>query len=306
MNTDAKQFSQHVLLVAGVHAALIVALIFFEGFKIKRPVPITVDLMSLGELLGELPQGEGKGLGTAPKNLMASAQPPVATEPTLAPAPPPISKPSVGKEDVLIPQKTQKTAQTSQKKPTVSTNVVSKTAPRTTSTAKSSPRTGTSSTTSAPSAEQIRAQLARAMGTGSGGADSGTGGAVGYGRDASFGGGSGEGRLGKPTGTPWGTLDGVGPGSPFASYYKHVHDEMYEAWEQPKQLTGQGLMATVVLRVARNGQILNAEMRVPSGNRDLDESALAAVRRVQKLRPLPDGLGDAHADIVVNFKLSDA
>ena len=80
---------------------------------------------------------------------------------------------------------------------------------------------------------------------------------------------------------------------------------MYEAWQTPGQVASfdKKLVTTVMLRVARDGRILDVRLQNSSGNKLMDDSVLAAARSVPRLEPLPDGLGGEAADITVNFRL---
>src|ERR1041384_6459649 len=96
----------------------------------------------------------------------------------------------------------------------------------------------------------------------------------------------------------------MGPGSPFWDYYQHVHDQMYEAWEQPGDGVSRKLMAPVMLRGARDGTLTDVEWKRSSGNKLMDDSAVAAARSVQRLEPPPDALvKDATANITVDFQV---
>jgi TonB family protein len=166
--------------------------------------------------------------------------------------------------------------------------------------ASAKPLTRASSTTTAESTASIRKRFASALSAGEGGtlrSDNGT-----------PGGGSVEskyGPLGSPDGLADGIPGGVGKGSPFSSYYMHVHDRMYEAWDQPGQALGfdKKLVSTILLRVARDGRIDGIQLEHSSGNKLMDDSALSAAHNVPRLGPLPEGLGGDFADIFVNFRL---
>ena len=112
-------------------------------------------------------------------------------------------------------------------------------------------------------------------------------------------------RSGSPDGAADGIAGGVGKGSQFWSYYMHVHDRMYEAWDQPGQATSldKKLVTTIVLHVARDGRIEGVRLEHPSGNKLMDDSAMTAAHSVPRLDPLPDGLGGDFAEISVNFRL---
>jgi TonB family protein len=147
------------------------------------------------------------------------------------------------------------------------------------------------------SAEEIRNRFAKVLAAAEGGTP--------YGDGQAAGGGSGKSnRIGSPNGSPDGVVGGVGQGSPFWQYYQHVHDRMYEAWEQPGQVLDKKLVATVLVRVARDGTITDVTLKSSSGNKLMDESALATARRVQHLEPPPDALvKDSTANIMVDFQV---
>jgi TonB family protein len=95
---------------------------------------------------------------------------------------------------------------------------------------------------------------------------------------------------------------GAGQPNPFAWYFNRVFEEMYAAWEPPFGLA-EGLVAQVLIRVEKTGSITKVSLAGPSGNKAMDDSALAAANRVKKLPPLPEGLGGAFAEITVHFKV---
>jgi len=79
---------------------------------------------------------------------------------------------------------------------------------------------------------------------------------------------------------------------------------MYEAWEQPGSVIDKTLVATVLIRIARDGSIASVELQRSSGNRLMDDSALAAARKVEHLEPPPDGLlKGSTANITVDFQV---
>jgi len=99
-------------------------------------------------------------------------------------------------------------------------------------------------------------------------------------------------------------VGGTGPGSPFWDYYMHVHDQMYEAWEQPGDVNDRKLVAVVLLKIARDGSITKVELESSSGNQSMDKSALAAARKVLRLDPPPEALvKGSFAPIAVYFQL---
>jgi TonB family protein len=172
------------------------------------------------------------------------------------------------------------------------------TAKKAVASAKSTTQTG--SANGAESAASIRRRFASALASAEGGSEGGD--------NRTPGGGDGTskyGRLGSPDGAADGIAGGIGKGSPFWSYYLHVHDVMYEAWDQPGKSADidKKLVTTILLRVSRDGRIDGVRLAHSSGNELMDNSALAAAHSVPRLDPLPEGLGGDFAEISVNFRL---
>jgi TonB family protein len=77
---------------------------------------------------------------------------------------------------------------------------------------------------------------------------------------------------------------------------------MYDAWDQPPDLQNK-LVATIVLRVARDGSVADVTLQRSSGDKTMDRSVLAAARKVPRLDPPPDILvKDSYATVSVNFR----
>jgi TonB family protein len=97
---------------------------------------------------------------------------------------------------------------------------------------------------------------------------------------------------------------GVGPGSPNWQYYLHVHDKMYEAWDQSVALSDRKLLSIVTIKIARDGNIVGVTLKHSSGNKRMDDLALAAARKVQMLEPPPEALvKGSNAEVSVEFQL---
>jgi TonB family protein len=273
-----------------LHVALLGAILFCEGFLTrteKNPLAY-VELITPPDILGDLPKGPGQGRGayTPPSEpAQASIGPSesaLAADERPAPQPKPAHQAVSDSGEIKIPKKPSTTAS---KKPAQTMT---------------KPKAAVATTTSADEFRKRFAKALEARGDGSKG--------TAYGDNKPPGGGTGESKYGRP-GSPDGAIDGVaggiGKGSPFWSYYLRVHDKMYEAWEQPGQALNwdKNLMTTIVIRVARDGRILETRLINSSGNKVMDDSAVSAARRVPRLDPLPDGLGHEFADISVNFQL---
>jgi len=322
MSTIEKRFRRNFVVASLVHVAIICAIVVFEGVfnSARSNVPATTDLIIPADILGDLPTGAGTGRGNyappppepAGENAGASAAP---SEPAAKPAEPVAPKAmstppeANAPNDILIPKKTvvkepKKPVDTTAKKTDTSDKTVDKPVDKTATSKKAvasaRPSAKTGSTGTAVSADVFRQRLASALAASEGGSAGGD--------NRKPGGGTGVskyGRLGSPEGTPDGVSGGVGKGSQFASYYMHVHDRMYEAWNQPGQATSldKKLVTTIVLQVARDGRIEGVRLEHASGNKLMDDSAMTAAHNVPRLDPLPEGLGGAFAEISVNFRL---
>ena len=116
----------------------------------------------------------------------------------------------------------------------------------------------------------------------------------------------------KPATTSGGTGDGTGKGktgtgkdgiSQFGWYTDMLHDRYYSRWEQPVGI-GQDVVATVRLRIMKDGTISKHDMVKSSGNPQMDESVMSAVQKVEHIDPLPAGLGNGeYFDLNVAFKV---
>jgi TonB family protein len=307
MSALEKRFRRNFVAACVVHAALIGGIILFEGIlnNARSNAPTPVELITPADILGDLPKGEGQGRGNyAPPPPEAASEPatttaaptapPAAPEEPVAPkpkAPPPETK---SPDEMAIPKKpTAKEV----KKTVASTKSATNTVKAVAST-KTTTKSGASGT--AESATSIRQRFASALASAEGGTPGGN--------NHAAGGGTGEskyGRLGSPDGSADGIAGGIGKGSPFWSYYMQIHDRMYEAWEQPGQAVGfdKKLVATVLLRIARDGRIEGVRLQHSSGNKLMDDSAVTAAHSVPRLDPLPEGLGGDFAEISVNFRL---
>ena len=63
-------------------------------------------------------------------------------------------------------------------------------------------------------------------------------------------------------------------------------------------------VCTVRIRIEKDGKISSAEIIKGSGNPIMDESVLAAAKRVSQIDPLPSGLGaDGSYTVNINFEL---
>lgn len=93
----------------------------------------------------------------------------------------------------------------------------------------------------------------------------------------------------------------AGTSAEFSGYYRLIKEQMFEAWEPPRNLVGKGLVTQIHILVNADGSIAKAELTRSSGSEEHDATALAAVRKVGKIRePRPEGMP---AEVSINFKL---
>ncbi len=295
------RYKRNFIVASLLHIAIIGSVLVWDGFigGGSRPAMASVSLYTPADLLGEMPKGDGYGRGnykppepagggggetfTAPsENMLTPSE-------TIAPKPAP-NEIGLPKENTRAKKPVRPTKPPAQSKPAATTK------PATTGRAQKAALTPAAKRSGA-SAEEIRNRFAKALQA----AEDGT--PYGDGRKAG-GGNATSGRIGSPTGAEDGVVGGVGQGSANWRYFQHVHDVMYEAWEQPGSALDRNLVATVQLRVARDGTITGVSLQIPSGNKTMDESVLAAARKVQRLDPPPLDLvrGDT-ASITVDFQV---
>ncbi len=338
MTISQRTFRKNFMIVSIIHVVLILSVCLTEGLLKSKSYhsEAIVQLISPADILGDLPEGPGKGRGVYSPPIESAEQlggslsssddgatfvpkvdavpsPNVVSHPRQVqlqePADNIVPLPKVGsaKKGVQVSPKEAKvrsvnasaSKKTAVKK--VSSNKIStkKLAPKK-SVGKGTPKKS-GARSHIETASSFRNRFDQAL-LSENGSSSGTA----YGDGKRVGGGSGKSEvLGSPDGAVNGIAGGRGKGSPYWWYYLHVHDKMYEAWEQPGKVLDRdrGLMTTVKLKVARDGSVLNVQLASSSGNGVMDDSAMAAARRVHRLKPLPSGLGNEVAEITVNFEL---
>jgi colicin import membrane protein len=292
------RYKRNFIVASVLHVAIIASVLVWENFLggWGRPAMASVSLYTPADILGDMPKGDGYGRGSYKPPEPAGAGGAVAapSENILTPSETIAPKPAAN--EVAIPRKpTAPKKPVSPAKPAAQTKPAPTTKPATTGRAqKGAPTTTTKA--SGASAEDIKNRFAKALQA----AEDGTP----YGDGKKAGGGSGKGRIGSPTGAEDGVVGGVGQGSANWRYFQHVHDVMYEAWEQPTTAVDKNVMTTVRLRVARDGSIVETTVQIASGNKLMDESVMAALRKVPRLDPPPDSLVNGqYAVISVNFQV---
>jgi TonB family protein len=113
---------------------------------------------------------------------------------------------------------------------------------------------------------------------------------------------TGSGGPGKGQGTS-GTGTGTGAGNDHSWYFSSLRDRYYAVWAPPGVPDASSLVATLKIRVQRDGKVLGYELVKSSGNSLMDGSVLAAAEQVKQIDALPDGLGRGDVvEIPINFK----
>ncbi len=85
-----------------------------------------------------------------------------------------------------------------------------------------------------------------------------------------------------------------------------IHDRFYSQWEQPTSIfdSSKSFVATLQIRIEKSGRISDVKIVKSSGNDVMDQSVLAAAKRVLQIDPLPSGLGSGDSYTVnINFEL---
>jgi TonB family protein len=85
------------------------------------------------------------------------------------------------------------------------------------------------------------------------------------------------------------------------SYYVDLMlQKIKESWRNP--VKGGLLKATVYFKILRNGEIINAEIEVPSGVSIFDQSAIRAVISASPLPPLPSQFTSEYLGVHLEFE----
>ena len=93
----------------------------------------------------------------------------------------------------------------------------------------------------------------------------------------------------------------------FKLYYNLIWQRIRSVWVLPEEaLKGKKNLETIIaIRIAKDGQIEDIQFEKKSGNAQLDESALRAIKKANPLPPLPPGMDGDKFDIGVRFTPSD-
>lgn len=89
-------------------------------------------------------------------------------------------------------------------------------------------------------------------------------------------------------------------------YHEIIHDAFHSRWDQPMSIFDENrrFVCYLQIQIARDGTITDARITKSSGNPVMDESVLTAAKRVTKIPPLPEGVGDKNGyTITIAFEL---
>jgi TonB family protein len=113
----------------------------------------------------------------------------------------------------------------------------------------------------------------------------------------------GEGRPGSSDAA--GSASGGGGTSDFGWYHEMIHDRFFGLWDQPTSIVGSAnFIATLRITIGADGRISDFRIIKSSGNVVMDESVLAAARRVLKVDAPPKSLAPGGAySVNINFEL---
>ena len=90
-------------------------------------------------------------------------------------------------------------------------------------------------------------------------------------------------------------------------YYNLIWQRIRSAWVLSESALGgrKDLETIIAIRIARDGRIADIQFEKRSGNPQLDESALRAIKKSDPLPPLPPGFEGDSFDVGVRFTPSD-
>ena len=312
---DRRVFWRNFRIIAVGHVVLLLAL-FLAGMLRPKPKPDQVLWLDGGPL--------GGGERVAPAEEMEQPDPTPEEEPEMknvepevpAPTPPPEEK--IAPSEIVEPKPTPVPATPKPATPKPATPKPATPKPATPKPATPTPATPNPKETKAtpkPSTSPKPAASSKPKATPEGKAKASPSPEKPKGQTGEGKAGTKEGKAGakdgKP-GDPGGSGSGKGTGktgsgsggiSQFGWYLESLHDFYYSRWDQPVGI-GQDVIATVKLRILKDGTIAKHDLVKSSGNPQMDESVMSAVQKVEKIEPLPAGLGNGeYFDLNVNFKV---
>jgi TonB family protein len=86
--------------------------------------------------------------------------------------------------------------------------------------------------------------------------------------------------------------------------YKEAVAAIYErAWQTPTDATDDKSLTTASVTIARDGTVISARIKTPSGDAATDRSVEQTLRRVKFVAPFPEGATDMERTFIIKFDL---
>ncbi len=99
------------------------------------------------------------------------------------------------------------------------------------------------------------------------------------------------------------TVPGPG-GAAFANYRDAVRIAYMDAWIAPTEAADDKATTTVSVTIARDGTVISARIKTPSGDPATDRSVDQTLRRVKSIAPFPEGATDSERTFIIKFDLT--
>ncbi len=88
----------------------------------------------------------------------------------------------------------------------------------------------------------------------------------------------------------------------YAHYYKSIWERIQNAWAFPSYDKSKSeLEAILIIKIARNGKIVETRFEKRSGDSSLDSSAVRAIRKADPLPPLPESFSENFMELGIRF-----
>ena len=286
MSRPARPLRRTVLIVAGIHGALIV-IIGLPFTNCQKPQKIQpVEIVDLGSLRpgpgSPAPPIQNQTPKTQTPPTPPAPQPQPETQPEDQAAPEPTPEPVVETPPPPKPEPKPQPTPAPKAEPTpppkpapkheVKVSAVKKKVTKPAGEAKAAPQGPP-----APSASDIKSRLAATVPA-----------------EAPGSGGDGAGLEGRP--------DGIA--DDFSWYRALIKQTVQAKWKKPPIPSGEKIITEVSIRISPDGTVTFLNLSKPSGDAAMDASVEAAVRAAARIpRPLPPGLGTPDYTVIIQFKL---
>ncbi|NBR71655.1 MAG: TonB family protein [Proteobacteria bacterium] len=288
MNPHGRPFRRTVLIVFGIHAALLL-LLGLPMAQCHKTTPLQpVEMIDLGSLrpgpgLPSPNPSQAQNSPTQPAssipNQESKTQNPVSQpDPTPEPEPKPVQKPEPAPTPPTRPEPTPLPVPPKPKHQVKVSTAKKKVAIPTSATPTDDKASSSQSREPAgPSVSDIKSRLASKIPGEAGG-----------------GGGDGAGNAGRP--------DGVA--DDFSWYRALIKQSIQSAWKKPPIPAGEKIYTEVEIKISDSGLVTFLRISRPSGDPAMDASVEQAVRSTPRLpKPLPAGLGSPDYTVIIQFKL---